>query len=161
VFAGANVELCTRIELAADAKLVGWDFVCLGRRASGEQFLQGECVQRIELDRDNQPLLRERTHWVGGTAMLDAPWGMGRQVVSGTWFATLDAKRAQLDQWREGLAALELPGEWGLSQKPGLLLARYLGQSAAEGRKGFEYLWGRVRPLIGNRDVCRPRIWNT
>lgn len=161
VFSGANVQLQTRFDLCGDAKLAGWDMICLGRRAHGEQFLQGDCVQLIEINRDGKPLMRERMHWQGDSEILRAPWGMAGQVVSGTLFATVDASRQQLDDWRAGLDSLGLPGEWGISQKPGMLLARFLGQSAAQGRRGFEYLWTCLRPLLNNRVACPPRIWNT
>jgi len=54
-----------------------------------------------------------------------------------------------------------LIGEWGISQKPGVFTARYLGASAEQGRRGFEYLWSQLRPLVNGREMCRPRIWNT
>lgn len=161
IFSGAQVELRNQFILEKNANLVGWDLVCLGRRASGETFDSGQCAQLIEIVRDNKLLMRERTQWQGGSAMLNAPWGMGGNSVSGTLFATIEASRQQLDDWREGLQQLNLPGEWGMSQKPGVFLARYLGQSAEQGRRGFEYLWKCLRPQLNGREVCRPRIWNT
>ena len=161
VFSGAQVKLTNRFDLEKNGQLIGWDMVCLGRRASGEQFLQGDCTQSIEIYRDNVLLMRERTQWQGGSAALMSPWGMAGHVVSGTLFATLEVTRQQVDDWREGLAALELIGEWGISQKPGVFTARYLGASAEQGRRGFEYLWSQLRPLVNGREMCRPRIWNT
>lgn len=161
LYDGAKVELINRFELARDARLIGWDFICLGRRASGESFNRGQCIQLIELVRDNKLLLRERTRWQGGSKMLSAAWGMANFRVAGTLFATLDLNRQQLDELRQSLAQQNLPGEWGLSQKPGVLLARFLGDSAEQGRRGFECIWRTLRPLLNNRPACRPRIWNT
>ncbi|MGH1471978.1 MAG: urease accessory protein UreD [Cellvibrionaceae bacterium] len=161
IFSGAQVKLTNRFNLEGNGHLIGWDMVCLGRRASGEQFLEGDCVQSIEIYRDDILLMRERTHWQGNSSALTSTWGMAGHVVSGTLFATLETSRQQMDDWREGLAELALTGEWGLSQKPGVFTARFLGRSAEQGRKGFEYLWSQLRPLINGRDACRPRIWNT
>lgn len=161
VFSGAQAELNNRFELQGTAQLIAWDIVCLGRHASGEQFRQGNCVQRIDVSRNGKPLLRECCHWQGGSALLDAQWGMGGNVVSGTLFATLETTRQQLDTWREAIEQLRLLGEWGVSQKPGIFIARYLGMSAAECRRGFETLWSLLRPLVNGKLMCRPRIWNT
>ena len=161
VFSGAEVALNNHFELQGDAQLIAWDIVCLGRRASGEQFQRGNCMQRIDVNRDGKPLLRERCHWQGGSTLLDAHWGMGANVVSGTLFATVETARQQLDDWREALTRLRLDGEWGVSQKPGIFVARYLGMSAADCRSGFETLWSFLRPLVNSKPACRPRIWNT
>lgn len=161
VFSGANARLSSRFDLEGDARLVGWDMVCLGRRAHGEVFSQGSCRQLLEINRDGRPLMREQMNWRGGSKLLRAEWGMAGQVVSGTFFATLELPRSELDELRKGLAALNAEGEWGISQKPGIFLARYLGQSAGQGRKVFEFLWRRLRPRIKGRPACPPRIWNT
>jgi len=161
IFSGAEVQLRNQFHLYDDAKLAGWDIVCLGRRASGETFDSGHCTQLIEISRNDKLLMRERMQWQGGSAMLNSPWGMGGNSVSGTLFATIETNRQQLDDWRAGLQKLALAGEWGMSQKPGVFLARYLGHSAEQGRRGFEYLWGCLRPVLNGREQCRPRIWNT
>ena len=161
VFEGAQGVLHNRFELSGDARLCAWDIVVLGRRASGEAFRRGRCEQLIEVYRDGRPLLHERTRYEGGSKMLEAPWGMASASVSGSMVVTLSATRDQLDALRESLAELALPGEWGLSQKGELLLARYLGDSAEKARWGFEHIWTQVRPMMGQGAVSRPRIWNT
>ena len=165
VFEAAEGELHNRFELKGDAKLFAWDIVVLGRRASGEGFARGRCLQRVDILRDGRPLLAERTLWQGGSAMLDAPWGMAGRSVSGTLFATLSADGATLDSLRERLAAqpwFDLAGgEWGLSQRRDLFMARYLGDSPEHCRKGFEFLWQALRPLFKGQTASRPRIWNT
>lgn len=173
-FTGANAQLVNRFKLHGDAQLIGWDMVCLGRRASDEIFDSGRCEQLIEIERDDELLFRERNIWPGNSEMLQAAWGMAGHVVSGTFFAALNKKpnqsksdrdngftRRQVDQWREQLQALNIPGEWGITQKPGIFLARYLGQSAQHCRQGFEMLWQSVRPEMINKPAVRPRIWNT
>ncbi len=165
VFEGAEVELRNAFELAATARLFSWDIVVLGRRASGEQFASGRCLQRFNITRGGRPLLSERTLWEGGAALLEAPWGMAGRWVCGSLFTTLEADRSTLDRLRQGLAEQlyysQCRGEWGLSQRGELFMARYLGDSPEHYRRGFEYLWGQLRPLLNERPACRPRIWNT
>jgi urease accessory protein len=163
LFNGARGELLNRFELTGDAVLIGWDIVCLGRRASGETFESGNLKQRIEILRDGRPVYIDRINFDGGSDMLSQPWGMAGHTVSGTFFATImpDCKPS-LDELRAQLAqsVTEL-GSWGLTLRGELLLARYLGDSAEHCRRGFECIWQQLRPLLVKRPMLRPRIWNT
>ena len=42
----------SRVELARDARFIGWDVICLGRTASGERYASGRLRQSLELVRD-------------------------------------------------------------------------------------------------------------
>ena len=166
VFEGAEAELSNHFALQGDARLCAWDIVVLGRRASGEGFARGRCTQKIEISRDSKPLLVERTEWLGGSAMLNAPWGMAGASVSGSFFATMICDQAMMDKLRDGLVELAeqstwLAAEWGLSQKRDIFIARYLGDSPEQCRKGFAWLWSQLRPQFNGRTACSPRIWNT
>lgn len=161
VFAGANARIHNRFQLQGDARLIAWDIVCLGRRASNERFDHGHCEQLIEVEQNNKLVLRERNIWPGDSELMQATWGMAGNCVAGTLFANVDTERRDLDLWREQLNSAALPGEWGMTQKPGLFIARFLGQSAQDCRRGFEILWRQLRPLMLGFEACRPRIWNT
>ncbi|MFT5887415.1 MAG: urease accessory protein [Zhongshania sp.] len=166
VFEGAEAVLSNVFNLQGEAKLCAWDIVVLGRRASGEGFNHGRCLQKIDIRRNGIPILAERTDYVGGSNMLDEPWGMASASVSGTLFATLVCDQQRMDDLRAGLAALAkdsnwLAAEWGLSQKRDIFLARFLGDSPEQCRKGFIWLWSQLRPLLNSREACPPRIWNT
>ncbi len=58
VFAGAQAELETRIQLRGDARLFYWDMVALGRPASGERFASGHFVATVRRPRQPQPVAR-------------------------------------------------------------------------------------------------------
>lgn len=161
VFNGADGELLNCFDLQSTAQLIGWDIVCLGRRASGETFTNGQLKQRIEIYRDGRPLFIDRINFVGGSDMLQSPWGMRGQPVSGTFFVTLTSdidKALDMDDLRSRLPSSE---EWGLSRRNSVLLVRYLGMSAEQCRRGFESIWQQLRPLLTGRPALRPRIWNT
>ena len=166
VFNGASGELLNRFDLTDDAHLIGWDIVCLGRRASGETFDTGSLKQRIEIYRDAKPLYIDRIHFEGGSKLLNAPWGMNKASVSGTLFITLGHLcKPSLDELRSRLLTSPTDTsneqQWGVSQRGEVLLVRYLGDSAEVCRKGFERCWQMLRPLLLNREALRPRIWNT
>ncbi|WP_101758505.1 urease accessory protein UreD [Oceanicoccus sp. KOV_DT_Chl] len=162
LFNGARGELRNRFDLAADSRLLGWDIVCLGRRASGECFDSGQVKQRIEIYREGRPLLIDRVNFRGGSDMLNAPWGMAQQPVSGTLFATINTGVAiSAEALRAVLPAVDTNQQWGLSERNGILLVRYLGNSAEVCRRGFERIWQQLRPTLMIRPMLRPRIWNT
>jgi urease accessory protein len=44
---------------------------------------------------------------------------------------------------------------------PGVLIARYLGDSTEEAFRQFSILWTLMRPAVAGRDAVIPRIWQT
>jgi urease accessory protein len=44
---------------------------------------------------------------------------------------------------------------------PGLLVARYLGDSTEEAFDQFRSLWCLLRPAVLGREAVEPRIWST
>lgn len=159
VFDGAEGELFTKITLEEDANVFGWDVVCLGRLASDDLFENGRCHQVIELWRNQKPLHIEHTRFNGQSPLLSENWGMQGRTVTGTAYATVTLNADECDQLRTALDQRE-SGLWGVTQKPGVLLVRYLGDSAMACRDGFVVAWEFVRPLLNGRAVCPPRIWN-
>jgi urease accessory protein len=83
---------------------------------------------------------------------MHSPAGLGGRSVFGTFIATstepLGAARA---------AAPEL----AVTQLPGLLVARYLGDSSEEALRAFTALWKLLRPVVCGRVAVEPRIWRT
>lgn len=163
VFNGANGRLHTRLRLTANARACVWDIVCLGRPAAAEAFSQGRCDQVLEVWRDEQLLLLERNRFLGGEAMLDAPWGLkGCQTVA-TMVATVQPERDLVDQLLLELQGLSRDGEhyWGLTQKGELFIARYIGTSAMRARQGLQKIWCAIRGELNGSEAVEPRIWRT
>jgi urease accessory protein len=48
-----------------------------------------------------------------------------------------------------------------VTQLPGLLVARYLGDSSEQALRAFTALWKLVRPSVCGRAAIEPRIWST
>jgi urease accessory protein len=44
---------------------------------------------------------------------------------------------------------------------PGVLIVRYLGDSAEDAREYFQRIWRHVRPALAARPAKMPRIWST
>lgn len=162
VYDSACIDASLRVDLEQGSRFIGWDIVCLGRRAAGESFRNGSYRQRFEIWREGRPLMLEYQRLIGDGAVLNAPWGFAGYSVSGTMIATLrdaaavDAIRADTDGRLNDSNEL-----FSVTQLQDVLVCRYLGHSAERARECFCAAWRRVRPALLQRPVQVPRIWNT
>jgi urease accessory protein len=161
LYKGCYSELGTVVQLAQDARFIGWEIVCLGRPASDELFDSGSCRLCLELWRDKQPLLLERGLFVGGSEVLNAAWGVRQASVLGTFVAT-DVAAEWLPTAREISARFENENAaCSVTQVDGVLVCRYLGHHAAQAKDFFTEVWRLIRPSLLGREACLPRIWST
>ena len=163
VFDGARARMETHIALTADSRYLGWDILCLGRAAAGERFENGRFDLFFRLDRKAQPLWIERGGFDGNDPILRSPAGWAGATVCGTLVCTfpgLPQQAAGLLEACRSIAPLDDAGH-GLTAPPGLLVARYLGDSSEACRLWFVRLWEILRPACCGRPAIVPRIWNT
>lgn len=166
VFDGAIARMETAISLAADARLIAWDVLCLGRAAAGERFRQGRFDLALAIDRDGAPAWRERGGFDGGDALLQSPAGWAGRTVCGTLLACapdlLPQTSALLERCRDiHPADAALHSLSALPNGGGLIVARYLGDSSEAARHWLAALWCELRPACCGREAVVPRIWNT
>jgi len=159
VFDGAIAESDMRVELSEDAAWFGWDIFCLGRSAAAERFERGQLRQRVELLRCGVPLWIERAKLDAGSRRLDSMACLRAQPVFGTLLAT--AERVPDDLFSSCRALRASGGEVGVTRLPGLLVARYLGDSTEAARRYFAAIWTLCRPALLGRAAVTPRIWST
>lgn len=157
VYAGAQAELRTEIDLLGDAKLLYWDMIALGRPASGERFDSGHFQAHLDIRRDGQLLWHERQRVQGGDGLLDSPIGLGGQPVFATLLISGEIDAELLERCRTVASAVR--GD--LSQLPGLLVARCLAAEALHARAWLIELWRLLRPALFGREAVPPRIWST
>ena len=158
-FDGALATLSTRIELAADARFLGWDILCLGRPAAEERFERGEIGQALEIWRAGQQVYCERGSYAGGAEIMRAAWGLANFPVVGTFVCAAAEVERCVDAARE--VATPQQGLAAVSGWQGQLVARYLGPSAERARDYFTALWCVLRPAVLGPEACPPRIWRT
>ena len=164
VFEGARATLDTRVELAGDARFVGWEITCLGRPAAGEGFARGALTQRWEVRREGKLLWVERFSVEGDSPMLAAEFALRDQPVVGTClFATScgEHTEAWVEQARTHLAHLTVRGLASVSARGELVIGRYLGPSSEEARNVFAAVWQALRPHLLGKAAIVPRIWRT
>lgn len=154
VFDGALAGVDLHVELGAQARFIGWEVLCLGRTGSGERFDKGEVRIDTAVTREGRPLLVERGRIGAGGRLARSAAGLGGRTVFGTLLAAADVDDTMLRESRrvEPLAVTLLPG---------LLVARYLGDSSQEAMAGFTALWKILRPRVLGREAVEPRIWRT
>ncbi|MDB5800963.1 MAG: Urease accessory protein UreD [Rhodocyclales bacterium] len=160
VFDRAIADTETTVTLAAGAKAIGWDIVCLGRTASGESFRQGTYRQSFRLQRpDGSPIWRETMNLQGSDAAMSSKLGLADHTVFGTlWLAGIKPDAALLEALR-GLSISQ--GTCGISALPDVTAVRLVSNSSEAARKYFEAVWAIARMHILQRGAITPRIWRT
>jgi len=159
VFDGARARLGAQVRLAADARYIGWEILCLGRTGSGERFERGRIRLQNLISRDGRPLWLESASLDGGAALLASRAGLAGKPVCGTLAAA--APRIGEDLLAACRAIASSEGEAAVTLLPGVLLARWLGDSGEAARHYFVRLWAVLRPAITGREAVEPRIWRT
>ena len=152
VFNGALAALDCHIVLADEARYIGWEIVCLGRRGSGERFERGRLQLSTRIDREDRTLFIDKGEIEAGGRLMHSPAGLGGRSVFGTFVATSDGSIS---------AARTAAPDLAVTQLPGLLIARYLGDSSEAALRAFTALWKMLRPRVCGREAVEPRIWST
>lgn len=161
VFDGALAKMEMNVTLAEDATFIGWEILCLGRRAAGEQFGNGMLRLATRIERQGVPLWLERGRIEGGDALMQSPMGLAGHSVCATLLAAgRDVPPALLAACRASLP-MEEGALHGITALPRLLVARYLGDSAEAAHNWFIDLWRVLRPALTGREAQLPRIWST
>jgi urease accessory protein len=158
LFDGATPELTSTIELAADARLIFADVVCLGRPAAGERFSEGCWRQRTRLLQQGKLIWTEPVELAGGDPLLNSRTGLAGHNVVGTLLWAGPALPTELHQ---ACRAIPVLGYGAVSQLPDVWVARYIGDSAEAAHAYFRELWRLIRPVALGRPAVAPRIWNT
>jgi urease accessory protein len=160
VFDGAIASMRTRIELAAGARYLGWEILCLGRTAGGERFARGGLRLATRIVREGRLLWAEQGALEGGSPWLESPAGFAGCTVSATLLAAGVPADAALVAACRGIET-EVDARCGVTALPDLVVARWLGDSGEAARDWLEGVWQRLRPAFIGREAQRPRIWNT
>ncbi|WP_206019959.1 urease accessory protein UreD [Pseudomaricurvus alkylphenolicus] len=166
VFPDARTRLETRVELQGDARFIGWEVTSLGLPACEQHFDRGELSQRFSVHRDGIPMVLEQLRLDDQHRKLyQSAAGMRSQPINGLFvagpFAASDLQENQMEalrqlpepNGRDYIAGISLTGEFALG--------RYLGSCSEQARLVFEYWWQQLRPVLLQREACRPRIWFT
>ena len=159
IFNQANARVESIINLTQSSKFIGWEISSLGRQAGNLPFNEGQFVQKIQILRNNKPLVIERALYQGGDEILSAAWGLANHTTVGTMMITPASKELlELIRQRVTTKPADL---FSATLIEDVIVCRHLGSQAVETKKIFTSVWEIARPFIQDIKACIPRIWNT
>ena len=155
----ADVVLEHDVELAADARYIGSEILCFGRRAAGETFRSGQVRQHTRIRQGGRLVWWEQGTVGPGLAAGDvmrSPLGLAGHSVCATLVAVgTPLPAALLNALRQADPTL------GLSQVKNVFVARHLGDDSEAARACLLRVWQTLRPHLLDTPARVPRIWNT
>ena len=162
VFDGARSRMDNRIALSSGSRYLGWEILCLGRRAAGERFAHGYLNLHTRIEREGHVVWLERGQLTGNDPLLDSISAWAGASVCATLQATIP-DGLELAPLLEACRAIAPADEalHGITALRGLLVARYLGHNSEAARLWFVSLWQVLRPTLLGRVAVPARIWNT
>lgn len=158
-FNNTHSHLTTRIELENNAKFMGWEVNCYGRPASKESFENGKVSTRLELYRDDKPIILDGLT-IDNSGALNSSTSLNSYACLGTFMST----QANKEQLKKARLSIENTGNKhliGITLIDDILVARCLGQYAEEVAAALKLIWSALRQDTLGRDACHPRIWST
>jgi urease accessory protein len=159
VFDAARADISFEAHLEGDARLIAWDIVCLGRTGSGEGFASGRCRLQARIVRDGKLAWTERGRIGPESIVACSQAGLGGHPV----FATVLVAAPRIEDGWIAAARAVTPekGMAAVTRLPGLLLARYRGDSSEAARRYCAAIWKSQRAAVLGREAIEPRIWRT
>jgi urease accessory protein len=159
LFDGARLARTTRIEAAADARVLAGEMVVFGRIGSGERFSHGFLRDAWELRRDGALVWSDALLLDGDVSgPLAHPAGFDGATAAATAIYVGPDARAQLEPARAALSDTDLV-RCGATLVNGVLIARFLGREPRVLRGAFGHFWRAMRQATGGLPPVLPRFW--
>ena len=159
LFDGSKTAMQLDVELASGARFLGWEILCFGRRASGEEWRRGGLRLRTRIRQAGRPLWTERANVLAGSGFDASPVGLNGYSVSGTFVAAGTDIDAELLAACRAAVAGGGDSCLGVTRTPKILVARYLGHSSQDAFRWFTSDWAVLRPALLGRPAIAPRLW--
>jgi urease accessory protein len=159
LFDASRASMNLEVELAPTAHFLGWEILCFGRRASGEEWRRGRLQLRTSISRARQPLWRERADISAESGFAASAVGLAGYSVSGTLVCAGSDVDAPLLAACRAVARRGDHAHSAVTRLPGVLLARYLGHSSQDAFDWFAAIWKLVRPALLGATAMAPRLW--
>jgi urease accessory protein len=164
VFDGADASSRLSVSLSKGARFIGWELVALGRAAGEQPLLTGCWRSALDVTIEGRLALDEQLVLAADSPLRRSPLGLQGQDAMGTAvfcgfiseieISRLDTLRAMASGPSEDLST-------GLTQLPGLLVARAIGTNTDIIFRWFVDLWHNLSPTLLGRAARPPRIWRT
>jgi urease accessory protein len=159
LFDGANISMELNVELGLRARYFGWDILSFGRRASGESWGRGRLNMQTNIRGAGCLLWSEVADIDARSGFAASPVGLSGFTVCGTFLvAGYDIDAPLLRECREVIPPAA-ESRTGITRVPGVLIARYLGDSTEDAFYWFTNLWAVLRRALSDKVACPPRVW--
>ena len=159
LFDGANIRMELNVELGLGARYFGWDILSFGRRASGESWGRGRLSMQTNIQGAGRLLWSEAADIDARSGFAASPVGLSGFTVCGTFLvAGCDIDALVLRECREVMPPAA-ESRTGITRVPGVLIARYLGDSTQDAFYWFTNLWSVLRRALSDQVACPPRVW--
>ncbi len=159
LFEQARLRRKTKVNMAADARLLAGEMLVLGRLAGGEKFSEGLLRDAWEVRVD------ERLIWADALLLeqdiarvLDSPAGFAGQRACATAIYVGHDAAEHLEMAHELMGSPE-DLKVGVTCMDGLLLMRWLGMDPLLLRQHFGRFWAGFRHRVGGLPEKLPRLW--
>ena len=161
-FPGADVALCTSIDVAPGGRYVGWEMHCFGLPSSGEAFSHGTVRSKTEVTVDGQLRLVEHLN-SNANETINAATGLRGMSVHGSVIAAPcnDTQRDALERILQSQVGDAYPHAVGLTLVDEVLIVRATGDQTEAMQTLFTQLWTELRIQWLEQSPCLPRIWAT
>ena len=159
LFDASQACMSLDVELAPSAHFLGWEILCFGRRASGEEWRRGSLHLHSSICRSGQPLWRERGAVTAGSGFAASAVGLAGYSVSGTLVCAGSDVDAQLLAACRAAPRREGAARAGVTRLPRVLLARYLGHCSQGAFEWFASIRKLLRPALLGAAASAPRLW--
>jgi urease accessory protein len=159
LYDGSRISMNLDISLSAHSKYFGWEILSFGRRASGENWRRGILQMRTSIRRADRVLWSEMANVDADSGFAKSSVGLSGFGVCGTFLiAGYDVDSDLLTTCRR-VRPTPSEARIGITRMPGVLIARYLGNSSEEAFNYFAELWTVLRPALSAKVSCAPRVW--
>lgn len=148
------------VELANRARFIGWEVLCFGRRASGEQWSSGSLRIQSSFRQGGRPLWAEVGNVFADGGFQRSPVGLAGFSVCGT----LIAAGAKIDsELVTACRSIGLEGgdsRVGITALPNILVARCLAHSSEGAFNWLIAIWANLRPALLEMASRPLRLWS-
>ncbi len=155
----AHADSRLRVNLTANGQFIGWDITCMGLPARDKPLKKCNVKNRLEIFRDDRPLLIERSRYVTNHPIFKADWGLRGHTISGI-FVCSQSDAALIGKIRDNVNVSK-DALFSVSELQGVIICRYLGSQIEEAKSAFKLTWKLLRSALYSSEAVEPRIWNT
>lgn len=168
LYPNAHTQLENCIELAENAKFIGWEITCFGLPANKENFAEGHAEQSFQIRQNGRLKVRERLVIDSESQdVFTAKAGLNGNPINGLMIAgPFDLNDSQDANQNELIDKLRAhctghPSLSGVSLVDEYIMVRSVHDDSEQMKQLFTQCWCDIRPALMNKNVCVPRIWAT